>query len=245
MQETFTLDGAAIPFAPGQTILQAALAAGAYVPHLCFHPEFKPHGSCKICSVESGGRIVAACTALAEPGQAVESATPEIDDLRRGLLQMLFVEGNHFCPGCEKSGDCVLQALAYKVEMLTPRYPHFYPARPLDASHPDVLLDFNRCILCELCVRASRDVDGKNVFAIAGRGMREHVIVDAPSGKLGDTDFAITDKAAHVCPVGAILVKGVGFSVPIGSRTFDAKPIDAQVEPRVAPAEDAQTGAHS
>lgn len=227
MADTFNLDGESIPFERGQTILQAALAAGVYIPHLCFHPEFKPHGSCKVCTVKAGHRMVASCTALAQAGQDVESDVAEVNDIRSGLLQMLFVEGNHFCPGCEKSGDCMLQALAYKVGMVSPHFPQFYPTRPLDASHPDVLIDFNRCILCELCVRASRDVDGKSVFALAGRGMREHIIINAPSGQLGDTDFAVTDKAADVCPVGAILKKRVGFRVPIGSRVYDLKPIDA------------------
>ncbi len=227
MPEQFNLDGEPVPFKPGETILQAALKAGVYIPHLCFHPEFKPHGSCKVCTVKAGGRMVSACTHQAKTGQDVESETVEINDTRRAVLQMLFVEGNHFCPGCEKSGDCMLQALAYKVEMVSPHFPEFYPTRPLDASHPDVLIDFNRCILCELCVRASRDVDKKNVFALAGRGMREHVIVNAPSGRLADTPFAVTDKAAEVCPVGAILKKRVGFRVPVGSRTYDHKPIDA------------------
>ena len=71
---------------------------------------------------------------------------------------------------------------------MTPHFDEFYPDRPVDASHPDILLDFNRCILCELCVRASRDVDGKNVFALAGRGINKHLIVNAESGRLADTD---------------------------------------------------------
>jgi [NiFe] hydrogenase diaphorase moiety small subunit len=229
MADQFTLDGEPIAFTPGQSVLQAALAAGVYIPHLCFHPEFKPHGSCKVCTVKAGGKMVSACTHQPKAGDAIESETAEINDARRALLQMLFVEGNHFCPGCEKSGNCMLQALAYKVEMVSPHFPEFYPTRPLDASHPDVLIDFNRCILCELCVRASRDIDHKNVFALAGRGMREHIIVNSASGKLGDTTFAATDKAADVCPVGAILRKRTGFRVPIGARTYDAKPIDAHV----------------
>ncbi len=227
MTDHFSLDGEPIAFAPGQTVLQAALAAGVYIPHLCFHPEFKPHGSCKVCTIKAGGRMVSACTHQPRADEEIESETAELNEVRRELLQMLFVEGNHFCPGCEKSGDCMLQALAYKVEMVTPRFPQFYPTRPLDASHPDVLIDFNRCILCELCVRASRDFDHKNVFALAGRGMKEHVIVNAPSGRLGDTSFAATDKAAEVCPVGAILKKRVGFRVPVGRRTYDLKAIDA------------------
>ena len=87
------------------------------------------------------------------------------------------------------------------------------------------LLDFNRCILCSLCVRASRDVDGKNIFALSGRGIGTHLIVNAKSGQLGDTDFTLDDKAAQVCPVGVILKKRRGFAVPIGERTYDKAPI--------------------
>lgn len=225
IENVIVIDGTRVPFEPGQTILEAALAAGIWIPHLCHHPEFTPHGSCKLCTVVVNGRNGSACTLKALPGQEVMSATPEIQERRRTLLQMLFVEGNHFCPGCEKSGNCTLQALAYDAEMLTPHFDHFYPDRPLDGSHPDVLLDLNRCIMCELCVRASRDVDGKAVFALAGRGPASHIVVNAASGRLGDTDLAVEDKAAHVCPVGAIIVKRVGFKVPIGERTFDRKPI--------------------
>ena len=222
---TFRLDGENIPFVPGQTLIQAARAAGKYIPHLCWHPDFVAHGSCKLCTVKIGKRYGAACTIQAAEGLDVENRTPELDDKRRTLLQMLFVEGNHFCPSCEKSGNCSLQATAYELGMLTPHFDHFFPNRPVDASHPDVLLDFNRCILCELCVRASRDVDGKNVFALGGRGAASHLIVNSPSGLLRDSDFTASDRAACVCPVGVILKKRVGFATPIGERRYDAKPI--------------------
>jgi GNAT superfamily N-acetyltransferase len=83
-----------------------------------------------------------------------------------------------------------LQAVAYDLGMVSPRFDHFFPDRPVDASHPDLLLDFNRCILCELCVRASAEVDQKNVFALSGRGITKHLIVNAESGRLTDTDIA-------------------------------------------------------
>jgi [NiFe] hydrogenase diaphorase moiety small subunit len=70
-------------------------------------------------------------------------------------------------------------------------------------------------------VRASQEVDGKNVFALSGRGPVNHVIVNTPSGKLGDSDLTKEDLAAHICPVGAILPKNQGHEVPIGRRTFD------------------------
>jgi len=229
IENKLTIDGQIVHFNAGDTILQAALAAGIFIPHLCAHPEFKPHGSCKLCTVVVNGRAGSACTMRAMPGQDILSDTPELNGRRRVLLQMLFVEGHHFCPGCEKSGHCKLQALAYDLEMLTPHFAQFRTRRTIDASHPDVVLDFDRCIMCELCVRASRDVDGKNVFAMAGRGMDSHVVVNSRTGRLADSDFAVTDKAASVCPVGAILIKGVGFKVPIGARTYDRESIREQV----------------
>jgi [NiFe] hydrogenase diaphorase moiety small subunit len=230
MDASFTIDDQPVPFEPGQTILEAAKAAGVYVPHLCHHPEFKPHGSCRLCTVVVNGRTGSACTLRAATGQEVEVDTPELNALRRTLVQMLFVEGNHFCPGCEKSGNCQLQALGYEFEMATPHFAHFFPSLGVDASHPDALIDFSRCIQCELCVRASRDIDGKDVFALAGRGLENKLIVNSPSGKLGDSTFSVTDKAALVCPVGAILVKRVGFAEPIGERRYDLEPISAEAE---------------
>ena len=225
---TFLLDGEEVPFQPGQTVIQAALAAGRYIPHLCYHPEFKPHGSCKVCTVKVNGRTAASCTLPAQAGLEVESDTEEMNDLRRTLVQMLFAEGNHFCPSCEKSGNCTLQALGYDLGVMTAGFRHFFPDRPVDASHPDILLDFNRCILCELCVRASCEVDGKCVFSLSGRGLDKHLVVNAESGLLADTDVALTDKALEVCPVGVILKKRVGFAQPIGQRRYDPEPISAQ-----------------
>jgi [NiFe] hydrogenase diaphorase moiety small subunit len=109
---------------------------------------------------------------------------------------------------------------------LSPHFQHFYPNREVDASHPDVLIDFNRCILCELCARASRDIDKKNVFAISGRGIEARLIVNSPSGKLADSALTIEDKAAHVCPVGAIIIKRQGYNIPIGQRFYDKYPIN-------------------
>ena len=223
---TITIDDRMITFEDGQTIMDAAQAAGIYIPHLCHNPAFKPHGSCRVCTVEVNGRYSTACTLPAATGLQVRSDTEEITALRQSLVQMLFVEGNHICPACEKSGACQLQAVAYYIGMLEPHFTHFFPQRPIDASHSQVAIDFNRCILCELCVRASREIDGKNVFAISGRGLKSRLVVNSSSGDLGDSDFAVTDKAAQVCPVGAILPKHQGYAVPLGKRLYDRKSID-------------------
>jgi [NiFe] hydrogenase diaphorase moiety small subunit len=87
------------------------------------------------------------------------------------------------------------------------------------------MLDFNRCILCSLCVQASELADKKFVFNMGGRGMRgRKIIINSESGKLGDTDFSVDDRAASICPVGVILKKRVGFVVPYGQRTYDKAP---------------------
>ena len=223
--KTFKLDGKAIHFKDGDTIMDAALRSGEYIPHLCHNPEFTPHGSCRVCIVEVNGRQVSACTQPALKDAEVENNSEAITNKRRTLLQMLFVEGNHVCPGCEKSGACQLQAVAYYCNMLEPHFTHFFPRRSVDASHPDILIDFNRCILCELCVRASRDVDHKNIFAIEGRSINSHLVVNSTTGKLGDSAFSASDKAAHVCPVGAILRKHQGYENPIGQRLYDKQPV--------------------
>jgi [NiFe] hydrogenase diaphorase moiety small subunit len=224
-KKTFILDGKPVPFEEGDTVMDAALRAGEYIPHLCHNPEFKPHGSCRVCVVDVNGRHSSACTLPAAENMKVGNETDALMQQRRSLLQMLFVEGNHVCPACEKSGACELQAVAYYTRMLSPHFTHFFPRRSVDASHPDVAIDFNRCIVCELCVKASRDVDGKNIFSISGRGIGTHLVINTASGKLGDSDLSLTDKAVSVCPVGAILPKHRGYEKPIGKRLYDIKPI--------------------
>jgi len=230
---TFTIDGTDVAALPGQTILQAADEAGIYIPRLCAHPELSPFGACRVCTVLVNGRAQAACTQPAAQGIVVESETDKVRAIRRGILDMLFVEGNHFCMFCEKSGNCELQALAYRLGIAAPQYPYQFPARDVDASHPDILLDRNRCILCGRCVRASRELDGKNVFQFTGRGPHKRISVNAEA-RLADTDAARADRSMEVCPVGCILRKRVGYEVPIGKRLYDQKPIGSEIEEKRA-----------
>jgi [NiFe] hydrogenase diaphorase moiety small subunit len=223
----FTLDGREVAFAAGETIMQAAQREGVHIPHLCWHPRLGRSGACRLCVVGIEGRFAAACTTAASDGAVIESRSAELDARRRLLLQMLFVEGNHFCPSCEKSGDCLLQASAYEMGMRGPQFEEFYPQRPVDASHAALWLDTNRCILCKLCVRASHEVDGKDVFAIGGHGIGTRLLVNSPDGRLGTSRIEPGDFAAQVCPVGAILPKRRGFVVPIGARRFDLAPLPA------------------
>lgn len=223
------IDDEEISARPGQTILQAAEDAGIYIPRLCAHKDLQPHGSCRVCTVKVNGRPQSACTQPVAPGQVIDNETEEIQQTRRAIVDMLFIEGNHICPFCEKSGDCELQALAYRLGIPAPKYPYLFPKRDVDASHAAIMLDHNRCVLCGRCVRASRDIDGKHVFDFVGRGIDKKVAVNSEA-MLGGTDLDVSDKAVEICPVGAILRKRVGYKVPVGQRTYDEKPIGSDIE---------------
>ena len=226
---TFTIDGKEIQGKAGQTILMAADDAGIYIPRLCAQKDVVPFGSCRVCTVLVNGRPQAACTQPVAPGLIVENDSEKVFNIRKNIIEMLFVEGNHYCMFCEKSGNCELQALAYRFGILAPKYPYLFPVRDVDATHPDIFIDRNRCVLCARCVRASKDLDGKNVFQFVGRSKDKRVAINAEAN-LADTDASVTDKAVEICPVGAIIKKRVGYKVPVGQRLFDSKPIGSDIE---------------
>ncbi|MCP3978295.1 MAG: 2Fe-2S iron-sulfur cluster binding domain-containing protein [bacterium] len=223
------IDGQEIEGRPGQTVLEAAEDAGVYIPRLCWMKDLTPAGSCRVCTVRANGRPQAACTQPISQGMVVENDTEELRTLRRNMIDMLFVEGNHFCMFCEKSGNCELQALAYRFGITAPKYPFAFPARELDASHPEILIDRNRCILCGRCSRASEELDGNKMFGFVGRGAEKQIATGSGNG-LGDTCVGAGDAAVSACPTGSLLIKRIGFSVPVGQRKFDSQPIGADIE---------------
>ncbi len=234
MAETMklTIDDREIDATPGQTILEAADDAGVYIPRLCWMKGLSPAGSCRVCTVRVNGRPQAACTQPVAPGIVVENDTEEMRGLRRNVIDMLFVEGNHFCMFCEKSGNCELQALAYRFGITAPKYPFAFPKRELDATHPEIFIDRNRCILCSRCVRASAELDGKHAFGFAGRGTDKRIAVNAEA--LGATDADAGDEAISACPTGSLLIKRIGYKTPVGERKFDHVPIGSDIERRPA-----------
>lgn len=230
---TFTIDGTRVTARPDQSILEAAQANGIYIPRLCHKDGLAPVGGCRVCTVRVNGRPVSACTQPAAAGIVVENDTDEIRSWRRQIIEMLFVEGNHFCMFCEKSGNCELQALAYRLGIAAPRYPYTWPNRDVDASHPDIILDRNRCILCGRCERTSRDLDGKSVFGFVDRGIHKKLAVNAEA-RLSDTNLDLTDHAVNACPVGAILKKRTAYGTPVGKRSFDCDPIGTSIETKAS-----------
>ena len=212
----------------GQYIVDAARENHIYIPTLCNIPGVKPRGACRVCSVRVNGKLMTACTTPIVEGMDIQSKTTDIEDLRKAVIELLFTEGNHFCPSCERSGNCELQALGYRYQMLVPRFKFQFTNRAVEASHPKLIKDHNRCILCKRCIRAIKDEKDRSLFAFGKRGHNVTINIDTKLSKDMSDEQAKT--ATEICPVGAILRKEEGFKDPIGSRKYDMTPIGNEVE---------------
>lgn len=222
------IDGKEICTSGKKTIVEVAEENGVYIPVLCNLKGLNPCASCRVCTVKLNGRYATACSTPIANGMVIESETPEIQDIRKAIIELLFVEGNHYCPTCEMSGNCELQALAYRFNMMVPRFTYDFPVRKVAASNPKLIIDHNRCIRCKRCIRGIKDEQGRSFFAFANRGNKIEVEMDSVIGpKISDE---LAQKSMDICPVGAILVKEIGFSQPIGERKYDKKPIGHEIE---------------
>ncbi|MBN1186708.1 MAG: (2Fe-2S)-binding protein [Bacteroidales bacterium] len=224
----FKIDGKECVAKEGQTLLDAATDNGVYIPYLCHMRDVIPAGSCRICNVRVNGRPMTACTTPVSEGMEVENDVQDLHDLRKAIIEVLFISGNHYCPACEKSGNCELQALAYRYLMMVPRFPYLYPVKEVDPDTPKIYIDRNRCILCKRCVRTIKTEDGKSVFAYKGRGHNLQINIDKELASQFTDEMA--EKAMANCPVGSILKKEKGYYQPIGARKFDKSPIGSEVE---------------
>ena len=225
---SFTIDGKACTAEEGQYLVDAAAANGVYIPTLCNMKGVSPQGSCRVCSVKINHKLTTACTMKVSEGMEIISESEEIQYLRTAIIELLFAEGNHLCPSCERSGNCELQALGYRFQVFIPKFPYLFPKRDIEASNPKLIKDHNRCILCKRCIRAITDEKGRRLFAFGKRGDGIGISIDTKLAENISDELA--DRAAEVCPVGAIIRKGRGFAVPIGKRLYDGQPIGADVE---------------
>lgn len=223
----FTLDGKVYLAEEGKPLVEAAKECGVYIPTLCNYPGIPPKGACRICTVLVNGIPATACTSKVVEGLNVQTTTPELEAFRKSVVEILFAEGNHLCPSCEKSGSCELQALAYRYRMTVPRFPYLFPKRDVEAWHPKILKDHNRCIQCKRCIRGIHNREGKAVFAFGKRGDRVVINLDPVTSKNISDELA--QQAMDICPVGAILRKEKGFDTPIGQRKYDRAPIGSEL----------------
>lgn len=222
------IDGKLITAEKGQTIVEAATASGIYIPTLCNYEGIKPKGCCRMCTIKINNRFMTACTTPVSDGMEVQSNIDEINDIRKGIIELLFVTGNHFCPSCEKSGNCDLQALGYRYQMMVPRFPFTFPQKGVDATSPKIIKDQNRCVMCKRCIKAIKDEEGRAYFAFNKRGNALEVVLDKTLAK--DMPDELARKAMETCPVGSILYKELGYHQPIGTRKYDKKAIGSEIE---------------
>jgi len=227
------IDAVTVTTEEGRNLHDVAAEAGVYIPTLCYLEGKPPLGTCRACSVKVNGRVVPACTVHVTDGMCVEVDEPETRNMRKALVEMLFSEGNHNCPSCEKSGRCTLQAVAYEEDMLVSRFPYQFPERVADHASDTIWLERDRCIFCQRCVEFIRDrATGKKIFSISGRGTHARIEIDAELANTMPPEQV--KEAVDICPVGTIIEKRVGYDEPIGRRLFDIESIRDRVLERQA-----------
>ena len=224
MSVKITIDGQEVHAKEGDNIVDVAAENGVYIPSLCYVKGKPCLGTCRTCSVKVNGNVMAACTIPVAEGMEIEVNEPEITDMRKSLVELLFSEGNHNCPSCEKSGRCELQATGYEVDMMVSRFPYRFTPRVVDHASKTIFLQRDRCIFCQRCVDMIRDeASGEKIFSINGRGT--HASIDINKELADKMTPEQVREASDLCPVGCIIDKTQGFDDPIGKRKFEVKTI--------------------
>jgi NADPH-dependent glutamate synthase beta subunit-like oxidoreductase/Pyruvate/2-oxoacid:ferredoxin oxidoreductase delta subunit/ferredoxin len=200
-----TIDGRTVETVAGASVLDAALEAGIYVPHLCHHPDLPPEGTCRLCVVEIEGmeRPVASCETPVAAGMVVRTQSDEIARRRRLAMELLLVAHPPECGTCEKYMNCELQSLKQYLGVEELSIKRRAKLLPVDDTNPLFVFDPNKCVLCGRCVRVCWDLRGARVLHYRMRGT-ELCISTAAGMRLTDSGCRFCGACAEVCPTGAI-----------------------------------------
>ena len=210
-----TIDGRALSVPKGKTVLEAALDAGIGLPFYCYHPALGIEGSCRVCivKVEQMPKLQTACSTVCTEGMVVDTRSPEVTAARASVFEFLLINHPLDCPVCDKGGECPLQDYSSAYGTATSRMD--FPRREFDGPGvkgdvdfgPTLILNRNRCILCNRCVRFMRDVDGDAQISIQDRGHGSQIQTFQEEG----VHSLLSGNLADVCPVGAITTKDYRF----------------------------------
>jgi bidirectional [NiFe] hydrogenase diaphorase subunit len=208
--KTLVIDGQTVTADENASVLEAATDNGITIPTLCHLEGVYDIGACRLCLVEVKGtnKLLPACTTKVTEGMEVTTQSERLHGYRRMTLELLLAERNHVCAVCVANGNCELQSLAYGLGIDHVRYDYCFPQWGVDATHPFLGMDHNRCILCTRCVRTCWHIEGAGTKNVAGRGAKSHIITDL-NEPWGESETCTScGKCVLSCPTGALFHKG-------------------------------------
>ena len=200
-----TIDNQKITVPKGTTILNAAKKAGIDIPTLCFLKDINEVGDCRMCIVEVEGRrgFATSCIQTVEEGMVVHTHTPNVLEARHVILDLIISNHAKDCLTCTRSGNCELQALATKFNVLNIEFEGERTEHKIDNLSPSIVRDFNKCILCRRCVAACKNVQKIGAIDCINRGF-ESCISTVGDHSLNDVNCTFCGQCIEACPTGAL-----------------------------------------
>ncbi|MCI5650420.1 MAG: [FeFe] hydrogenase, group A [Fusicatenibacter sp.] len=202
-----TIDGRKVEFTDERNVLSVIRKAGINLPTLCYHSELSTFGACRLCTVEDDrGRTFASCSEVPRDGMVIYTNTGKLKKYRKLIVELLLAAHCRDCTTCVKSGECVLQDLAHRLNVTDVRFRNTREERPLDTTSPALVRDPNKCILCGNCVRACSELQGLGVLGFAHRGT-DAMVMPAFDKTLDHTECVSCGQCRVFCPTGAISIR--------------------------------------
>ena len=204
-----TIDGQEVEVAPGLTVLQACETLGIEIPRFCYHERLSIAGNCRMCLVAMKGspKPVASCAMPAADGMVVETDTPAVRNMRRGVMEFLLINHPLDCPICDQGGECDLQDLAMGYGFDRGRFSENKRAVQDKDFGPLVKTVMTRCIHCTRCIRFATEVAGVPELGATGRGENMEVGTYVAKALSSELSGNIID----LCPVGALTSKPYAY----------------------------------